>query len=172
MKKFLETILFEKQIINKMFKFFIENDLISSNQTGFKLGDSCINELLSITHDIYKDLDCRYEVRGIFLNISKAFDKVWHDCIIFKLEQHSITGKLHKLLHNFLVNKKQRVVLNGQGSSWANIKAGVPQGSILSPLLFLIYTNDLPDGLPSNAKLLNYLLTTHHYFPYSMIVAT
>ena len=90
-----------------MLKFFIENDLISSNQSGFKPGDSCIKRLLTIIHDIYKSFDCSYEVRGIFLDISKAFDKVWHDGIIFKLEQNVISGKLHKLLHDFLVKKNK-----------------------------------------------------------------
>ena len=110
-----------------MFKFFIENDLISPNQSGFKPGDTCINQLLSITHDIYKSFDCAYEVRGVFHDISKAFDKFWHDGIIFKLEQNGVSGKLHKLIHDFLVNRKQRAALNGQVSSWANVKAGVLQ---------------------------------------------
>ena len=111
------------------------------------------NQLLSITHDICKSFDCGYEVRGAFLDISKAFDKVWHDGIIVKLEQNGISGKLHKLLHDILVNRKQRVVLNGQVSSSANVKVGVPQGSILGPLLFLIYISDLPKGLSSKTKL-------------------
>ena len=68
--------IFEKLIFNKMFKFFIENDLISSNQSGFKPGDFSINQVLYITHDIYKSSDCGYKVRGVFLDISKAFDKV------------------------------------------------------------------------------------------------
>ena len=72
---------------------------------------------------------------------------------MFKWEQNGISGKLHKLLHDFLVNRKQRVVLNGQVSSWNNVKAGVPQGSILGPLLSLIYINYLPKGLSSNTKL-------------------
>ena len=145
--------IFEKLIFNEMSKFFIENDLISSNQSSFKPGDSSINLLLSITHDIYKSFDCGYEVRGVSLDISKAFDKVWHDGIIFKLEQNGMSGKLHKLLHDFLANRKRRVVLNGQVSSWANVKSVGPQGSILGPLLFLNCINDLPKGLSSNAKL-------------------
>ena len=78
---------------------------------------------------------------------------MWHEGIMFKLKQTGISGKLHKLLHDFLVNRKQGVVLNGQVSSWANIKVGVTQGSIMSPLLFLIYISDLPKVLSSNAKL-------------------
>ena len=78
--------------------FFTKNDLISSNQSGFKQGDSCINQLLSITHDIYQSLDQGYEVRGVFLNISKEFDKVWHNDLIQKLELNRIGGPFLKLL--------------------------------------------------------------------------
>ena len=130
-------------MFNGMFNFFIENKLITSNQSGFKLGDSCINQLLSITHEIYKSFDVRLEVRSVFLDISKAFDKVWHDGIIYKLTQNGISGNLLNLLEDFLKERKQRVVFNGQVSTWKNINAGVPTGSILGPLLFLIYFKDL-----------------------------
>ena len=68
--------MFEKLIFNKIFELFVEKDLISSNQSGFKPGDSCMNQLLSITHDIYISFDGCYELRGVFLDISQVFDKV------------------------------------------------------------------------------------------------
>ena len=85
--------------------------------------------------------------------MSKAFDKVWHEGLIYKLKSFGISGNLLSLLSNFLSERFQRVVLNGQTSEWRIIKAGVPQGSILGPLLFLIYVNDIPDNLTSNVKL-------------------
>ena len=145
--------IFERLIYNEMFGFFLDKGLISANQSGFKPGDSCINQLLSITHNIYKSFDDGYEVRGVFLDISKAFDKVWHDGLVFKLQENGISGNLLNVLKHFLTNRKQRLVLNGKSSSWTNVKAGVSQGSILGPSLFLIYINDLADGLSSNTKL-------------------
>ena len=93
-------------MFTKMFNFFIENKLISLNQSGFKPGDSCINQLLSITHEIYESFDVGLEVRSVFLDISKAFDKVWHDGIIYKLTQNGISGNLLNLLEEFCKGKK------------------------------------------------------------------
>ena len=106
-------------------------------------------------HSIYSDFDHNpsSEVRGNFLDISKAFDKVWHNGLLYRLESFGISGNLLKLFHSYLNNRQQRVVLNGQCSKWAPILAGVPQGSMLGTLLFLIYINDLPENRKSSAKL-------------------
>ena len=92
-------------------------------------------------------------MRGVFLDISKAFDKVWHKGLLHKLKENGINGPLLDVLEDFLCSRKQRVVLNGQQSSWSDFVAVVPQVSILGLLLSLIYTNDLSDGLHSNPKL-------------------
>ena len=89
----------------------------------------------------------------MFLDISKAFDRVWHDGLLFKLKQNGVSGNLLGLIKGFLSNRGQRVTLNGKTSDWECIRAGVPQGSILGPLFFLIYINDLVTDLKSNVKL-------------------
>ena len=144
---------FERLIHNSLFEYFIQNDVLSPNQSGFKPGDSCTNQLISITHEIYQSFDDGFEVRGVFLDISKAFDKVWHNDLIYKLKQNGVASDLLDTLTNFLKERKQRVVLNGQYSTWTNVEVGAPQGLILGPLLFLIYINDLPENLVSNPKL-------------------
>ena len=102
--------IFERLIYNNLYEFFIKNDLISSNQSGFKQGDSCICQLLSITHEVYQSFDNGFEVWDIFLDISKTFDNVWHKGLIFKLKQNGVTSDLLNILTDFLKERKQRVV--------------------------------------------------------------
>ena len=113
-----------------MFNFFLQNKLFNLCQSGFIPGDSCVSQLLSITHETYKSFDCHpsTDMRGTFLDISKAFDEVWHEGLIFKLKTYGVEDTLFKLLENYVTDRQQRVVLNGRMSSWQNVYAGVPQG--------------------------------------------
>ena len=132
--------MFEKTIFSGIYNFLLE-DLLNTNPSGFRPSDSCINQLLGIIHEIFEALDCNppLEVRSVFLDISKAFNKVWHKGLLYKLKSMGISGDLFNLLENYLSGRLQRVALNGQTSSWRPVLADALQGSILGPLLFWVY---------------------------------
>ena len=104
-----------------MYDFLSDNNLLSPSESWFRSGDSCINQLLSINHEILNAFDTGFDVHGIFLDISKAFDKVWHDRLIFKVRQNVISGDTINILRDFLRNRKQRVVLNCHCLPWAGL---------------------------------------------------
>ena len=134
--------IFERILFKDLFNCFHKNQLFTKCQSGFLPGDSWISQLLSTIHDINSSFDCdpTIDVSGVFLDISKAFDKVWHDGIIFKLETYAHT-------------RFQMVVLNGQISTWELAKSGVSQRFVLGSLMFLIYINDLPDNIQSTCRI-------------------
>ena len=145
----------EKLIDDSLYSHLVTHELLNQNQSGLRPGDSTVNQLLSITHTIFKAFDCNppLDVRSVYLDISKAFDRVWHDGLIYKLKRCGVSGQLLFLIQSSLKDRKQRTVLNGQSSTWGAISAGVPQGSILGPIFFLVYINDLAVGLKCNVKL-------------------
>ena len=125
----------EKLIYDSLYSHLLLHELLNPNQSGFCPGDSTINQLLSITHTIFKALDCNppLDVRSVYLDISKAFDRVWHDGLLYKLKRCGVSGPLLLLIQSFLKDGKQRTVLNGRNSNWGDVSAGVPQGSIRAP---------------------------------------
>ena len=142
--------------------------MLSSFQSGFIPGDSTVNQLTYLYHTFCEALDSGKEVRAVFCDISKAFDRVWHAGLLYKLEAAGVTGEVLNWFKSYLSDRRQRVVLPGVSSNWNYIRAGVPQGSILGPLLFLLFINDIVNDIGSNIRLFaddtSSIENAQHYF--------
>ena len=144
----------EKNVYKRLYEYLMDNNLLIEQNSGFKCKDSTVNQLLKIVHQIYQDINSGKDTCLVFLDVSKAFDKVWHKGLLFKLRQLGIAGTLYDWLEHYLTARSQKVVINGICSSLKYLQTGVFQGSILGPLLFLIYINDIINGLQCNVNLL------------------
>ena len=143
----------EKCIFKYVYNFLRTNFLITNFQSGFRPGDSTVNQLLSIINDFAKAIDCGKEIRIIFCDISKAFDRVWHKGLLYKLKLIGVDDNLLKWFESYLSERRKQVVIGAESSEIKYTNAVVPQGSILGPLLFLIYINDIVNDINSNIKL-------------------
>ena len=143
----------ERSVHKYVYNYCIENKVFTPFQSGFIQGDSTTYQLINLYNTFCEAVDAGKEVRVVFLDITKAFDRVWHRGLLHKLYSIGISGHLLKWFESYLSDRQQRVVINGKTSSYMKIPAGVPQGSILGPLLFLIYINDIVTELNCSIRL-------------------
>ena len=143
----------ERIVYNRLYEYCVSNNLLTKKNSGFKKSDSTTNQLIHLTNEIYNGLDDGRKIAAVFLDITKAFDRVWHDGLIFKLEKIGIRGKLLNWFRSYLSGRSQRVFINGKCSAFIDISSGVPQGSILGPLLFLIFFNDIVNDIDNGIYL-------------------
>ena len=142
--------LVERLIKDHMVDFLVKHNLLNSSQHGFLKVRSCLTNMLCFLEEITKWIDVGSPVDIIYLDFQKAFDKVPHQRLLLKLKAHGIMDSITDWIEQWLTDRRQRVVADGEVSNWKSVLSGVHKGSVLGPILFLIYINDLDYSITSN----------------------
>ena len=143
----------EHVISRHLHDHFDKHNILTDRNHGFRTGHSCKTQLLTTTHDFFTALEEGKQVDVAVLDLSKAFDTVPHEKLLMKLSHYGIKGSIHTWIRTFLTRRKMKVVVEGESSEEADVESGVPQGTVLGPLLFLCHLNDLPDAVNAKVRL-------------------
>ena len=160
----------EKVMYKRVIDFLKKHKIIYDYQFGFRQGHSTNQALIEMIENIIEETEQGNNVAGLYLDLTKAFDTVDHMILLHKLDHYGIRGLPHKWFSDYLTNPTQYTIANGEKSKLAKTNCGVPQGSVLGPLLFLLYNNDIPSALQEGFKLRlfaddsNVFIADHDFF--------
>ena len=145
--------LMEHILCHNIMNYLESNHILNDYQYGFRSSHSCQAQLISIIEELQLALDCHHQVDLLMLDFSKAFDTVPHQHLLKKLKYYGINGKLYYWLSTWLTKRSQRVVVDGYESKYARVISGVPQGTVLGPVMFLLYINNINNNISSSLRL-------------------
>ena len=151
--KSLTSKVFEHILLSHTSKHLSNKNILIDNQHGFRQKLSCETQLIEAVNDWAYNINSKYQADVLLLDFSKAFDRVDHTKLLYKLDFYGIRGRTLQWIKGFLIGRTQVVSVNGSQSSSTEVLSGVPQGSVLGPVLFLLYVNDIGEGISSTFRL-------------------
>ena len=143
----------EHVVFHHIMSYFTSLNILNPLQHGFRPNHSCQTQLIDFIDEVQQSMNVRQQTDLLFLDFSKAFDTVPHRRLLSKLNFYGVRGQLHRWISSWLTGRHQRVIVDGESSDATPVRSGVPQGTVLGPLMFLVYINDINENITSSIRL-------------------